>query len=64
MVAWWARMGSGYFEHRDIDFRISQNCHKAFQCKTGLVASTSLVGDSGLFGWGTGCIPLIGWYKV
>ena len=57
-------MGSGYFEHRDIDFRISQNCHKAFQCKTGLVASTSLVGDSGLFGWGTGCIPLIGWYKV
>ena len=64
MAALWARTGSKYFEQRDIDFRVSQNRHKAFQCKTGSVADTSLVGDSSPFGRVVGCIPLVGWYKV
>ena len=64
MVASWARMGSGYFDYRDIEFHKSQNHHKTFQYKTGSVAGTSLVGDSGPFGRVTGCIPLVGWYKV
>ena len=64
MVASLARTGSGYFEHRDIDFRISQNRHKAFQCETGSVVGTSLVGDSGPFGQVAGCIPLVSWHKV
>ena len=64
MVASWARTGFGYFEHRDIDFHISQNRHKAFQCKTGSVVGTSPVGDFGPFGRIASCIPLVGWYKV
>lgn len=64
MVALWARMGSGYCEHRNIEFHISQNHHKAFQSITGSVAGTSLVGDSGPFGRTAGCIPLVGGHKV
>ena len=51
------RTGSGYFDYRDIGFRITQNHHEAFQNRNGSVADTSPVGDSGPFGWRTGVSP-------
>lgn len=60
MVASLVQMGSRYFDYRYIGFRITQNHHEAFRNRTSSVVDTSPIGDSGLFGRRTGCIPHLG----
>ena len=56
-------MGSEYSSYKDIDFRTTQNHHKAFQNKVGLHVDMSPVGDFGPFGRETAYIPpfRVGW---